>query len=106
MALVETEQTSGFVSLRENRNRAIGEAEAEIGVTDVELGNRTVVIGVQARDVIAAGSQIAEDGAAGRFAKTDAEQVVALGRDRRRQDKPTSLLVTDPQQHLELGLLG
>lgn len=97
MPLVEAEQTSGFITLRENRNRAIGETEAEIGVAGVELGNSAVIVGFQARDVIALGGQIAEEGTPGRFAKADAEQAVDLGRNRRRQDQPTLLLVTDSQ---------
>ncbi len=75
MPLVEAEQTSGFVALRENHDRATGETEAEIGVADVELGDRPVIVGFQARNVIALGSQIAEEGAPGRFAEADAEQV-------------------------------
>jgi hypothetical protein len=69
MPLVEAEKTSGFVALRKNHDRAIGETEAEIGVADVELGDRTVSIGFQACNVIArGGGQIAEEGAPGRFA--------------------------------------
>jgi hypothetical protein len=105
-AAVEAEQTSGFVALRENHDRAIGETEAEIGIADVEIGDRTVIVGFQACNVIALGSQIAEKGAPGRFAKTDAEQVVDLGRDRCRQDQPTLLLGADSQQRLEPRLLG
>ena len=55
MPLVEAEQTSGFVALRENHDRAICETEPEIGVAEVELGDRTVIIGFQADDVVALG---------------------------------------------------
>lgn len=106
MPLVEAEKALGFVALRENLDRAIGRTEAEIGVAGVEFGNRAVVIGFQACDVIAAGGQIAEEGAPGRFAEADTEQVVDLGRNRCRQDQPALLLVMDPQQYLEPRLLG
>ena len=97
MPLVEAEQTSGFVALRENRNRAIGKTEAEIGIVGIEFGNRSVVTGLEAGDVVASRGEIAEKGAPGRGAKADAEQVVDLGRDRCRQNQPTLLLVTNPQ---------
>jgi hypothetical protein len=48
MPLVEAEQTSSFAALRENHNRAIGEAEAEVGVADVKVGDRPVIIAFQA----------------------------------------------------------
>ena len=66
MPLVETEQTSGFVALRKNRDRAVGETEAKIGVAAVEFGDRLVIAGFQACDVIAPRGEIAEEGASSR----------------------------------------
>ena len=106
MALVEAEKATGFIALRKDRDRAIGKTEAEIGVASVELGDHPVVTGLQARDVIAPRGEIAEEGASCRMAEADAQQIVDLGRNRRRQDQRSLLLVANSQQRLELRLLG
>ena len=83
MALVKTEQAPGPVALRENQDRAVGEAQAEVGVTGVEISNRPVVAGLQASHVVAPCSEIAVEGTPSRFAETGAEQAVDLGGNRR-----------------------
>lgn len=43
MALVEAEEAPDSVTLGKDRDRAIGQTEAEIGVAGVELSDRPVV---------------------------------------------------------------
>lgn len=79
MTLVEAEQAVGTVALREDHYRAVGEAESEIGAPSVEGGDGRVVAGLQARDLVALSDEVTEEGAPGRFAEADAEQVEVAG---------------------------
>ena len=104
MALVEAEQAPGLIALRQNRDRAVGETEAEIGVAGVEVDDRLVIAGFQACDVVALSGEIAEEGAPGRFAEADTEQVVDLGGDRSLENQWALLLPADSQQRFEARL--
>ena len=62
MALVEAEDAPGSVPLGKNHDRAIGEAEVEIGVAGVELSDDLIVASFQAGDVVGPSGEIGEKG--------------------------------------------
>ena len=50
MPLVERQQPRRLVAVREHDERAVGEAESEVGVASVDVGNRRVVLTLETRD--------------------------------------------------------
>ncbi len=62
MSLVEAQDARGLVSRRKGHERAVGEAEIEIGVARVQVDDRGVVGALQIADREAPRSQIGKEG--------------------------------------------
>jgi len=103
MPLIKADDVVCLVPVRQDDDCAIGEPELEVGVTRVEVPDRSVVLALQALGCESPGGEVREKGTSWSVPDPTSKQVVDLGGYRRWNDQGT---IDRPEQAVDGGKVG